>query len=433
MSDKNASSKFSRRCMLRAAVGATLVGQTAMENGAAVERKTLTVTQNGSQYEITPLTYEDSDGNKLTINEFYNYYSASAHPPADANVLKGDTSRIFLYEGPNELSLVIIHDKPYSDDGSYSKRETAYNYQGLPESGSWDIQDDEDGANEYESYSRKRTKWRWNYKNTDGGAFRDVRDKEFTISPDVQGNSEFELLSGSAENPEVYQLELFEPVQFSQDVALSEVVNEKLNLANHIDELDTFGNINEYDRVSTNMNVIQSEVDSGNYQKSDAIDVISRMKYSENIAEHAILLLGPAESTTSEDESTLIGVSNSSYVSNNINLGKQMSRDIIAFCVPFLLEARIVSRSGGRAVDEVGRGDRFGDEVRQIIVKESISNAHQEGGDSEGLLDKAYDGTVTVVQETYDFISEEESAKKILSKLLISCLIKLLIIRVMPV
>jgi hypothetical protein len=99
-----------------------------------------------------------------------------------------------------------------------------------------------------------------------------------------------------------------------------------------------------------------------------------------------------------------------------------MSRDIISFAVPFLLEGRIFVRNGGRVLDDVGWGDRFGDEARQIIVEESISNAHKAPGDSEDLLDKVYEGTIIVTQKTYNFILEEDisedEAKKVVDFIL---------------
>ena len=210
MSREEHSSKFSRRSMLRAAVGVPLASQTAIGNVAAAEEKRYILTQGSTEIEITPLSYED-----YTVEEFYNYYSGDSHTPTDLE--KGDTSRMYLYEGPaGELSLVFMHDKPYADD---SGGDAVYEFGGLPSDGSWVIQDDPENESA-DSYSRTRTEWNWKSNHTDGGAFRGgLAETGFTISPQKQGTSNFEVLSGSASIPTVTTLDLYDEVGVAPEEA----------------------------------------------------------------------------------------------------------------------------------------------------------------------------------------------------------------------
>ena len=223
MLEEEHSSKFSRRHLLCTAVGVPFASQIALDNVAAAEETTYKLTQGSTEIEITPLSYED-----YTIEEFYNYYSGDSHTPTGLE--KGDTSRMYLYEGPGgELSLVFMHDKPNADD---SGGEAVYEFGGLPSDGSWVIQDDPE--NEWaDSFSRTRTEWNWKSNHTDGGAFRGgLAGAEFTISPQKQGTSNFEVLSGSTSDPTVTSLDSFEDVKFAPvGVDQNEVMDEKLELA----------------------------------------------------------------------------------------------------------------------------------------------------------------------------------------------------------
>ena len=223
MLEEEHSSTVSRRHLLCTAVGVPFASQIGLDNVAAAEETTYNLTQGSTEIEITPLSYED-----YTIEEFYNYYSGGSHTPTGLE--KGDTSRMYLYEGPGgELSLVFMHDKPNADD---SGGEAVYEFGGLPSDGSWVIQDDPE--NEFaDSFSRTRTEWNWKSNHTDGGAFRGgLAGAEFTISPQKQGTSNFEVLSGSTSDPTVTSLDSSEDVKFAPVGGdQNEVMDEKLGLA----------------------------------------------------------------------------------------------------------------------------------------------------------------------------------------------------------
>lgn len=92
---------------------------------------------------------------------------------------KADTARLFLYEGPNGLSLGTIIDSVDSNDGASAR----YEIEGLPAGGRWVVQDDP-GDRYGDSPS-----WSWgDGGNTDGGAFRGGLDNDFEIEITVQLN-----------------------------------------------------------------------------------------------------------------------------------------------------------------------------------------------------------------------------------------------------
>lgn len=156
---------------------------------------TITVEQGSDTIEVEPLSYRD-----WTVEEFYSYDSpdnASANTPTDLE--KSDVSRMFFYEGPNGLSLVIIHDDVNDGDGG----RVIFEFDGLPNDGSWVVPDD--GGEP----SGSRGDWRWYSCCTDGGVFQGGLDREFTITLDPEfryGIGEWEFLSGNPETPEVITL-----------------------------------------------------------------------------------------------------------------------------------------------------------------------------------------------------------------------------------
>lgn len=181
---------------------------------------------------IEPLTAEQ------TIEEFYAYrapftepegqgYSAHGH----TDLQRGSTSRLFLYRGPEGLSLVIIHGK-WEGDGDGAA--ISFTISGLPEDGSWVVHDDlYDSPSNYDQWDTNGTTHRidWLYRDarTDGGAFRDLGEEfELTIDPafnedaalhdeDVldpaSGIDEWEALSGSVSDPERISLLRDAPVR----------------------------------------------------------------------------------------------------------------------------------------------------------------------------------------------------------------------------
>ena len=99
-----------------------------------------------------------------------------------------DTSILFLYDGPEGLSLVLVHDK-YGDGTNGGS--VTFEFAGLPVDGEWAVQDDYyDEDSNYDQWTRNGDEatvdWTWSESRTDGGAFRGVgsdSDLEIQIIP----------------------------------------------------------------------------------------------------------------------------------------------------------------------------------------------------------------------------------------------------------
>lgn len=109
-----------------------------------------------------------------SITDVYDYSSYTA----DIELQKEDTARLFLYDGPNGLSLGTVIDSTSSDDGG----QTGYEIDGFPADGAWVVKDDSG-----DTYGTAPA-WSWDSGgNTDGGVIRGGFDGEFeiTITPEL--------------------------------------------------------------------------------------------------------------------------------------------------------------------------------------------------------------------------------------------------------
>ncbi|MFC4247924.1 PGF-pre-PGF domain-containing protein [Natribaculum luteum] len=175
-----------------------------------------------------------------TVEEFYDYRNHETHPPSvdrlyssygTTHLQEDDTSQLFLHEGPNGTSLVVVNDRL---DGNTGGGAATFEFVGLPREAEWVVQDDDysgatatfDAGDGWASAS-----WIWTQHRTDGGAIRGGLDGQFavTIHPAFNDDAEFDpadddtvvggditdwdVLSGSAENPDRTSLpSLEEPV-----------------------------------------------------------------------------------------------------------------------------------------------------------------------------------------------------------------------------
>lgn len=175
--------------------------------GDTPNAETITVTQNGTEYSITPLQ------NGQAIEEFYDYGNAKINSPLP--IVESDRSRLFVWDGPDGLSLVVLHDE--GNDGSGGA--VSFDFENLPSEGSWVVKDDRGDFT-----SRTQADWTWNYLKTDGGAFQGgLYEQQVTITPRFNGAarqsplspgriSRWELLTGQATDPEAERLKMDEPV-----------------------------------------------------------------------------------------------------------------------------------------------------------------------------------------------------------------------------
>jgi hypothetical protein len=183
-------------------------GQTSPEAGYVIE-------QDGQCQPIDPLS---SGG---TAEELYDYrshqthdenYDYSSHGTVDLQ--RDDVSTIFLHEGPEGLSLVILHDRL---DGETAGGVTTHEIVGLPAEGEWVVKDDDVGYDDVWVHGDVWTdvSWFWEDGRTDGGVYTGGLDDRFEITIDPaygddqetfdewEGNVEaIHVLSGNIESPE---------------------------------------------------------------------------------------------------------------------------------------------------------------------------------------------------------------------------------------
>jgi len=181
-------------------------GSTLVLGGEPTTRKII-AEQGNKTIELVPLQ------NGQTIENFYDYGNAEINSRIE--LTESDTSQLFFWSGANGLSLVTIHDKPRDGSGAAATLE----FDSLPDSGSWVVQDDPG-----DDYYEQRANWAWTNDNTDGGAFRGgLRNETISITgkfnedagrnPLTPGEiSSWQLLWGQATDPRSYELDPDESV-----------------------------------------------------------------------------------------------------------------------------------------------------------------------------------------------------------------------------
>lgn len=227
MHEKSPTENNTTRRTLLKALGATtatagLLG-TSLYPVTAQERS-FTVEQGETCTSITPLRYQ-----RQSAAKFYNYTANenATRSPWEANtptgVAKRGVSRLFLYRGPDGLSLVIIHDRGGDDSGGAA----TFVISGLPADGEWVVRDDDHPTDpDIWNVSENETvvNWSWNKWHTDGGAFRGLPDEfEITIEPTFNERAKlepetpgsvqtWEAVSGGGEELKTTELRLDERV-----------------------------------------------------------------------------------------------------------------------------------------------------------------------------------------------------------------------------
>jgi len=191
-------------------------------------------------------TIEPLGNGHLTVEEFYDYrtpntspssYSYSSH--GTTHLQEDDTSSLFLYEGGEGLSLVLLHDRNRGDSGGGAVTMTFTN---LPEEGEWVIEDDNyDGADDEFDHrdTSSRITWLWSEGRSDGAAFNGGLDDDFLIeiSPRFNGDaatvqsadgriSEWEAVSATQTGHERISLDMDKPVVIQSGSCNSHTVTE---------------------------------------------------------------------------------------------------------------------------------------------------------------------------------------------------------------
>lgn len=208
-----------------------------------------TATQGDETTEITPIegdepvedlydfrlpdAYDNEADNNATNGASYgsgpHYGSAGTE-----DLQQADTSLMFLYDGPEGLSLVVVHEGVGSEDGGTATFEIS----NLNSDGEWIVKDDlylnSDGSKASSNYDNWNVEsdpqvidWAWQSGGSDGGVFNSLSENfSFTIDPAFNEEAglrgefdnhngevdEWQVLSGERENPDRTNLNMTEEV-----------------------------------------------------------------------------------------------------------------------------------------------------------------------------------------------------------------------------
>ena len=209
------------------ALGAATVAPSAVGSAGGTQGTGYTVTQGDACQPIEPVSYRDA-----SVEEFYGYTIDgdegrpwSANTPVD--LAESDVSKLFLYDGPDGLSLVVLHDAPEHGDEETGGAAT-FTFRGLPETGEWVVKDDPANISaeiwDDRSEDGWSVHWAWKGDYTDGGAFRGLagdvsveiepawgRDAE--LEPLVEGSIDsWVVVSGDPDDPDLVELDLERPL-----------------------------------------------------------------------------------------------------------------------------------------------------------------------------------------------------------------------------
>ncbi|WP_162224512.1 hypothetical protein [Halorussus amylolyticus] len=220
--------RIERRTVL-SALGAGLGGAGLSRHVLARESADAThvVEQGDRCVPITPLSGDE------TVEEFYDYRTPFTDPSGPAyssygttDLQRAETSICFLYDGPEGLSLVVIHDA--LDDGT-SGGSVTFQFENLA-GGEWAVGDDVyDGESNYDRFEETadgwQIDWTWTEGRSDGGAYRPLGD-DFAVTIHPAFNEEaalygdpyegeltdWQVVSGDRNDPDRISLSLTDSV-----------------------------------------------------------------------------------------------------------------------------------------------------------------------------------------------------------------------------
>ncbi|WP_226007309.1 CARDB domain-containing protein [Natrinema salinisoli] len=251
------------------------------------------------------VTVEPIGDGARTIEEFYDYrtpnttpssYSYSSH--GTTHLQEDDTSSVFLYEGSDGLSLVLLHDRY---DGDSPGGAATMTFSGLPEDGEWVVEDDGyDGADDEFDHSgdSSRITWVWSENRSDGAAFNGGLDDEFSITIEPRFNDDaakqlydgrvrdWEVISGTDTGRERTSLDMNEPVVITSGECTSHSVT----------DLNVTESVRPGDSVSVEATVENDGATPGNVTVPFTVD-------GETVDEQTVSL-EPGETTTLSTNAT---------------------------------------------------------------------------------------------------------------------------------
>lgn len=183
-----------RTVAIGVAVGLLLVAGVAFGGIASADSHEGYVVEQGDQcVPVAPVTQGSS-----TAEEFYGYsgYSSRYSSQATEQYQADDTSILMLYEGPDGLSLVIVHDKWHQTQSEGTRGGTAsFEVSNLPADGEW-VAEDDNYAGQSDQFDHGETEselhWVWNDGRTDGAVYTGLG-SSFAVEIDPRFNDEARL------------------------------------------------------------------------------------------------------------------------------------------------------------------------------------------------------------------------------------------------
>lgn len=189
------------------------------DDTATAAQHSFVVEQGDRCFAVNPLQGEQD------VESFYDYrtpensdyYTYSTHMPD--HLPREDVSRLFLYEGPDGVSLVMVHNER---DGTGGGHAVSFDFQGLPGEGGWAVMDDDYGGQD-DRFSRDSIDWTLRSDRTDGGAFRglDQSGTAITVTPRFNEDAElyddfnrsdriesWQFLSGNLDSPDATGMQM---------------------------------------------------------------------------------------------------------------------------------------------------------------------------------------------------------------------------------
>lgn len=167
----------------------------------------------GDEYAVVQdgecFTIEAFGNGSQSVEEFYDYRTPETEPSSylygsfgTQELQEDDTSNLFLYNGSEGTSLVVVHDQV---EGNSSGAAVTMQFDGLPEDGEWAVEDDNYsehlGDGPFDEFERdgtsSRATWVYTDNRSDGGAFRGLEgDTNVTIDPAFNDDADFRLYEG---------------------------------------------------------------------------------------------------------------------------------------------------------------------------------------------------------------------------------------------
>lgn len=218
-----------RRSVLKL-IGTGLSGSAAA--GVAADRgadAAWAVVQGDTCTTVTPLSGDQPAA------AFYDWEPAPSHlwsSLGTEHLQRADGSVVFLYDGPDALSLVFVHGKVQGDGDGGSVSMTV---SGLPPDGEWVVEDDDyDSPSNFDVWAHAGTAseidWTWDAGRTDGAAFAGVTaDATIRIAPRFNADATlygvhydgtvetWEFLSADGADPERIPLSMDAPITVTGD------------------------------------------------------------------------------------------------------------------------------------------------------------------------------------------------------------------------